>query len=81
MTTLKLTGGCLGSETMMVRCNLSDASALVQVDYMTGNGWEATQYQCADAKHLMHKLAEIGQELAERACEARGECNWDIVRE
>jgi len=33
MTTIKLFGGDLGNEEMMIRCDLSEASSPVQVDY------------------------------------------------
>lgn len=69
MTTIKLSGGNLGSETMMVRCNLAQASAPVQVDYEMGNGWEGTQYQCADASHRTDRLIEIAKGLAAHAVE------------
>lgn len=69
MTTIKLSGGGLGLETMMVRCNLSEASAPVQADYGNGRGWVGTQYQCADTGHRMSGLIEIAKILAARACE------------
>lgn len=64
MTTIKLSGGDLGGETMMVRCNLADASAPIQADYMTGNGWEGTQYHCADTSHRTSGLISIAKQLA-----------------
>jgi len=69
MTTIKLSGGDLGSETMAVRCNLTEASAPVQVDYHTGDGWEPTQYQCADCRHDRGELARIGKLIAAQAVE------------
>jgi uncharacterized protein YraI len=68
-TTIKLFDGDLGSETMLVRCNLSQASAPVEVDYQTGSGWESTQYQCADTRHRTSGLIEIGKTLAAHAVE------------
>lgn len=70
MTTVTLTGGDLGEEKMMIRCDLSQACSPVQVDYCNGdeNGFESTQYQCADAKHT-DGLIEIGKILAARAVE------------
>ena len=67
MTTHKLFGGDLGSEKMFVRCDLSQASACVEVNYDEGSGWEPTQYQCADCLHTHSGLIRIGKELAARA--------------
>jgi uncharacterized protein YraI len=55
---------------MLVRCNLTEASAPVQVDYHTGSGWESTQYQCADCQHTTSGLIAIGKSLAADAVEA-----------
>lgn len=84
MTTIKLSGGDLCNETMLVRCNLAQASAPVQADYMTGDGdgWCATQYQCADCRHTVSGLAEIGRLLAASACEMPADvfaCDWEEV--
>lgn len=80
MTTVQLSGGALGGEILKVRCDLSQASAPVQVDYGTGDGWEGTQYQCADARHRTSELAAIGQILAEKATQTSGdECDWEEV--
>lgn len=69
MTTIKLSGGDLGNESMLVRCDLAQASAPVQADYGTGDGWSDTQYQCADTRHRTSGLIEIGKALAARAVE------------
>ena len=69
MTTIKLSGGDLGNEAMLVRCILSEASSPVQVDYQTGNGWGPTQYQCADTRHRSSGLIGIAKQLAARAVE------------
>lgn len=69
MTTIEITGGDLGSEKIRVRCDLTQASAPVQVDYDNGEGWLPTQYQCADCSHRASGLAEIGMELAAQAVE------------
>lgn len=63
-TTYKLFGGDLGSEQMFVRCDLSQASAPVRVNYDEGNGWDSTQYQCADCRHTDAGLIRIGKLLA-----------------
>lgn len=70
MATIKLSGGDLGSETLLVRCNLVEASAPVEVDYCVGNGWEPTQYQCADTRHSRAGLVAIAKSLAAAAVEA-----------
>lgn len=86
-TTIKLFGGDLGGETMLVRCNLTEASAPVEVDYCEGSGWQGCQYQCADTRHRTGGLADIGKILAARAvemtvdefdCEA-DEINVDLI--
>ncbi len=69
MKTIKLSGGDLGGETMLVRCNLAEASATVEVDYQTGNGWQPTQFQCSDARHTDAGLIAIGKQLAAAAVE------------
>lgn len=81
MTTLKLTGGSLGSDSILIRCNLSQASAPIQVDWDNGDGWQHTQYQCADARHTTAGLARIGQVLADEyvPLEDREECDWEEV--
>lgn len=84
MTTITLSGGDLGSETMAVRCNLTEASAPVQVDYHTGNGWEPTQYQCADTRHTTSGLIAVGKSLAAAAVEMRDDefgCNVEEVED
>lgn len=70
MTTIKLSGGDLGSETMLVRCDLTRAESPVEVDYQADDsGWVPTNYQCADARHRQSGLVEIGKRLAAQACE------------
>lgn len=80
--TVRLSGGSLGSETMLVRCDLTQASAPVQVDYCTGDGWESTQWQCADCRHTLVGLIEIAMRLAAQAVEvsrADFTCNVEQV--
>jgi hypothetical protein len=69
MTTIKLSGGDLGGETMLVRCNLADASAPIEVECNKGEGFTGTQYQCADARHTIAGLIEFGKKLAAREVE------------
>lgn len=68
-TTIKVTGGDMGCEELLVRCNLSEASAPVEMDYCTGRGWRGTQYQCADARHTVAGLGKIAKRLAAAAVE------------
>lgn len=82
MTTIKLSGGDMGSEEMLVRCDLSQAASPIEVDYCTGDGWESTQYQCADASHRTYNLVAIAKTLASRAVEvpaARFACDADEI--
>lgn len=67
--TIRLFDGDLGNEVMLVRCNLTEASSPVEVDYCEGDGWQGTQYQCADARHYLSGLIEIAKRLAARAVE------------
>ena len=73
MTTLKITCSDV-SESLLVRCDLSQAAAPIQVDYLAENvGWESTQYQCADARHTINGMAEIGRRLLAAAVEDGGD--------
>lgn len=78
MTTIRLSGGCLGCEVLRVRCNLTEAASPIEVDYGTGKGWQPTHYQCADARHRDSGLAAIGLSLARAAVEEPDgeECEW-----
>lgn len=81
-TTIKLYGGDLGGERILVRCDLTRAEAPVEVDYCMGEGYEPCQYQCADARHTVNGLVVIGKELAARAVEmpeSKFSCEWEIV--
>jgi hypothetical protein len=64
MAILKLSGGDLGRETMLVRCNLTEASSPIEVDYQNepGEHWTGTQFQCADC---LHRIGGVGG-LADR---------------
>lgn len=81
MTTITLSEGDLGGETMLVRCKLTEASAPVEVDYQTGEGWQPTPYQCADCRHTDAGLIAIGKHLAAAAVEMpedKFECAADV---
>lgn len=80
MTTIKLTGGSFGSDEMFVRCDLVRASAPIQVDYDNGEGWQPTQYECADAKHGIAGLEKIARTLGASAVEEpETEFECDII--
>lgn len=84
MTTIKICGGDMGSETMLVRCNLAEASAPVEANYQSelDSDYGPTQYQCADTRHSSAGLADIGRRLAARACEMPIDdfcCDWEEV--
>lgn len=70
-TTIKLSGGSFGNEQMLVRCDLSQASAPILVNYCTDRDseFQSTQFQCADARHTNDGLIEIGKKLAATAIE------------
>jgi hypothetical protein len=73
MTTIKITCSDV-SESLLVRCDLSQAAAPIQVDYLVEDcGWDSTQYQCADARHSRDGLAEIGSQLLHDAIEWDGD--------
>ncbi len=79
-TTIKLSDGDLGNEQILVRCDLSEASAPVWVDYCEGEGWSRTQYQCADTNHRTSGLIDIGLILAARAVELADD-EFDCIAE
>lgn len=67
---LKFTGGSLGSnEVFRVKCDLARAESPVMVDYGMGEGWQTTQYQCADCRHSGDGLERIAFELMSVALE------------
>ena len=72
MTTIRLHDGDMGSEEMLVRCDLTRATAPVEVDYQADDeaGWESTLYQCADARHTTSGLVEVATILAAQAFES-----------
>lgn len=79
MTTINLSGGDLGSETMMVRCDLTQASAPIEIDYCEGHGWAPTQYQCADTRHTVSGLIRLGKTLAAAAVEMGDDFDCDAI--
>lgn len=71
-TTLRGTGGILGSETMLVRCDLTDAAS--PITYSTDNGatWhQHAGFTAADVHHMVWRLREHAEALA---IEQVGEC-------
>jgi hypothetical protein len=82
MTTIKLHDGDLGSETILVRCDLREGHNPIEVDYRTGNGWEPTGQQCAAARHTINGLVKIGKQLAATALEmSEVDCEWEEIAE
>ncbi len=87
MTTIKLFGGDLGNEIMLVRCDLTQASSPMQVDYCNEHGrkpsgWESTQYQCADCRHRTSGMADYAKIIAAQAVEMSAEdfdCEWEEI--
>ena len=82
MTTLKLTGGDLGAETILVRCDLTRAEDPVEIDYCTDDraGFQPTPYQCANCRHTVSGLIAIAARLAARAVEKHPDnfsCNFE----
>ena len=78
-TTLHLTGGCLGRDQMLVRCEVHRAESPVEVDYCQGEGWQPTQYQGIHARSR-GGLAAIARELAADAVVAdRSEAKGCVV--
>ncbi len=69
MATVRVSGGDMGSEEILVRCDLRNASATVEVDYRNGEGWQPTQYQCADCRHTVDGLEAIARSIAASAVE------------
>lgn len=71
-----------GSDELYVRCNLVEASAPVVWCPDTDGDWESTQYQCADCRHSIDGLAEIGLEIAREAwalTEDDDDPDWELV--
>lgn len=66
---IRLSGGDLGNESITVRCDLSRADAFVEIDYCTGEGFVATQYNAAFCHHEPSGLVAAGKILAAQACE------------
>ena len=83
-TVVKLSGGDLGNEIMFIRCNLSEASAPIQVDYHNDGveEWCGCQFQCADTRHTVRGLIERGKFLAAYAVEVNPDdfgCDAEVV--
>lgn len=85
-TTLKITASAI-SESLLVRCNLSQAASPIEVNYLAepDSEFQHTQFQCADARHRRDLLADIGADLLADAClcdrQELGELSWVEVTE
>jgi len=84
MRTIKLFGGDLGDEAILVRCDLVQAAAPVAVNFSDepDGDWEPTQYQCADARHRIGGLVRLAEDLAAQACEIPADefaCEWTEI--
>jgi hypothetical protein len=68
VTALKLHGGDLGDDIMVLRCDLTNAAATVE--WHNGDGmWVPSQYQCADCHHSINGLVQVGKQIAAVALE------------
>jgi len=61
--------GDLGHERLLVRANLLEAAAPIEVNNCDGEGWHSTQFQTADVRHRTDRLIELAHDLAAEACE------------
>lgn len=76
-TTIKLFDGDFGNDTMVLRCNLSQAASPVQ--WHSGDGdWQPSPYQCADCRHSVEGLVLVGKQIAATQLEL-AEVNCDYV--
>lgn len=80
-TVLRLFGGDLGNSEARIRCNLAEASTIVEVDWCEGEGWQETQYNC----DLVGRTVEGLVALAEGICgesipsDEREGVNWEVL--
>ena len=81
MATIKLFDGDFGSDVMILRCDLSQASS--PVEWHSGDEeWQHSQFQCADCRHSEDGLFEIGKQIAAVALEIPTvDCEWEEVDE
>ena len=84
-TTLRFYDGDMGDDTMLVRCDLCQASSPIEANYDPDyDDWSPTQYQCADARHYASGLAEIGKTLAANAMQVPVEgfdCQYEEIED
>ena len=62
VTIIKLSGGDLGSQTLLVRGDLWVPSA--QIHMMNGHGWVPTEHRSTDAGQTVEGLTALGKRLA-----------------
>lgn len=65
-TAIELSGGDLDGERIRVRAKLS-AGGPIEVNYLEGDGWQATQWLHTDGTESM--LIAVGKLLAADACQ------------
>lgn len=63
-TVIELSGGDLAGERIRVRAKIS-AGGLIEVDYLEGDGWQATQWLHTAGEDY---LIAMGRALAAEAC-------------
>lgn len=68
-------------QSLLVRCDLSQASSPIEVNYLTGCGWDSTPLQCADVSHNWDSLARYGAELLASAVDEEYDSDDDYEYE
>lgn len=71
MHTVYLFDGDLGGEEMLVRTDLCDPTATIEINHCDGEGWQDSGHQSVEAMAREWKLKEIAKLLAAQAC------HWD----
>jgi len=69
-TTLRITASTL-NDSLLIRCNLNEASSPVEINYRSEPRSEfvSTQWQCSNVRHSAQELADLGAKLLADACE------------
>lgn len=69
MHTVYLFDGDLGGDEMLVRTDLSDPTAPIEVNHCDGEGWQSSGHQSAEAMGREWRLREVAILLAAEACQ------------